>query len=49
LQNLQCPIDVSEAEDAVPLDVVRMFAKDFIHGFINYMHELGFEDDIDVS
>jgi len=37
-----------EVDDLVPLSVLRLFAKDFIDGFINYMLELGFQVDMEL-
>jgi len=36
-------------DDLVPLEVITMFAADFIRGFVTYMQELGFESDMVVS
>jgi len=41
-------LDDEDVDDLVPLSVIRLFAKDFIDGFINYMLELGFETDMDI-
>eukprot|EP01121_Diplochlamys_sp_Union-15-3_P000867 TRINITY_DN10728_c0_g1_i2.p1 TRINITY_DN10728_c0_g1~~TRINITY_DN10728_c0_g1_i2.p1 ORF type:complete len:189 (-),score=18.94 TRINITY_DN10728_c0_g1_i2:73-639(-) len=35
-------------DDVVPLEVIKIFAADFITGFIKYMEELGFEPDMNV-
>lgn len=41
-------LDDEDLDDLVPVSVVKLFAKDFIDGFINYMLELGFETDMDI-
>ncbi|KYQ88846.1 hypothetical protein DLAC_10648 [Tieghemostelium lacteum] len=39
-------LDEDELDDVVPLQVLKMFSKDFINGFIKLMSELGFQQDM---
>jgi hypothetical protein len=37
-----------ELDEVIPLEILKSFAKDFIDGFLKYMRELGFEEDMEI-
>lgn len=39
-------LEDEQLDEVVHIDILKLFAKEFINGFINYMTELGFEKDV---